>query len=661
VSPVARRVAIVAGALLAIAALLLGRRATVTEPLDRLRADETGRHGAWWFPRGGPYILGFDAPGPAELAIDGVLIASGAGRQSARVVYEPGAHAVSFRGPAGSELLWHPPGRRGALELVPSSSLSPEPPASARFGAGVGAARTDALFAWAIVLVVLAAALALKRPRLDRSTLVPALAILALALAVRLWGLSAAGQTWDEDEYWSSGRNYLDNWLGLDFRPAAWRWNFEHPPITKVLAGLGALWQDGYAVARALFASLSAATCVLVWAIARRWFGGLAGVAAGVACALTPHLIGHARVVGHETPSVFFWTLAVWLSLRAAGPEGLVVRRLVWVGVALGLACATRFANLLVAPVIGAALLASVPARERLRTLLVGGAVVPTVAVATFVAVWPRMWTRPLAHLDEAWQKLRLPHGAEPYLGHYTTDPPWHYFPVYVAAVTPVVLLACALGLGAWRAATRRERGFLVLAPWLLLPFGMAWSPVRQDGVRYVLPVLVPLAIAAGAGVALLGERIAAFGRAPRLASAMVAVFGLYLAITAARIAPYQLDYYGEATGGAGVAQGRQLFEVGWWGEGIGEAVDVVNRSAPIGAKLYKRLTPNHVNWFRADLWRNEVREPALADWIVVNDAGLRELGGRFVLPDGAELVHDVRAGGASLVRVYRRRVLPSP
>jgi 4-amino-4-deoxy-L-arabinose transferase-like glycosyltransferase len=651
---------IVAGALAAIVALLGVRRAVAVDPLARLRADETGRHGSWWFPRGGPYILGYESPAPAELVVDGQRVAIGPGRQAQRVVFAAGAHAVTFRGPREARLLWHPPGRRGALEYVPASSLAPEPPETARFGGGAGASRGDAAIATGIVLVLVAAGLLLARPRWRswrrREDWAPALGVLALALAVRFWGLSAAGQTWDEDEYWSSGRNYLVNLLALDFRDASWKWNFEHPPVTKYLAGLGALWQDGYGAARAIFALVSAGTAVLAWAIARRLFGGAAGLTAGVIVALTPHLVGHARVVGHETPSVFFWTLGVWLALRCFDDDGaLVRRRLVWVGVALGLACATRFANLLLSPVLGLTLLAMAPAAQRRRTVAWGLALGPAAALATFVAVWPRLWTRPFAHLDEAWQKLRLPHSLEPYLGRMLLEPPWHYFVVYVLAVTPVVVLAAALAGGAWRGPARRERGWIVVLVWLVAPFGIGWSPVRQDGVRYVLPVLVPLAIAAGAGAAHAGAWAAERLRKPRAAWALGGVLGLYLVVTCARIAPYYIDYYGEAVGGAGRAQVRKLFEVGWWGEGIGEAVAYTNTHAAPGARLYKLMVPTHVNWFREDLWRAEVAAPFLAEWIVVNDAGIRTAGGRFALPPDAELVHDVRAGGASLARVYRR------
>ena len=46
------------------------------------------------------------------------------------------------------------------------------------------------------------------------------------------WRFGDFGQTWDEDCYWSAGRNYLINLLGLDFRSASWTWNYE--PVAHV-------------------------------------------------------------------------------------------------------------------------------------------------------------------------------------------------------------------------------------------------------------------------------------------------------------------------------------------------------------------------------------------------------------------------------------------
>jgi 4-amino-4-deoxy-L-arabinose transferase-like glycosyltransferase len=663
-----KRRALLAGALLAgsLSLFLLGA-AAVDRPLGRLARslDDTESTGSWWFPRGGPYVLGFESASHTQLWIDGALVAEGKGRvveptRGRRLVYEPGAHAVRVVGPADTQLLWHPPGRRGAPEYVAGSSTSPDPPEKASFSSP-GAAIFSGGAAIGSIVALLGAIVVLLRPRFDRRTLALGLAVFAIAALARVIDLDGVPQTWDEDEYWSSGRNYVVNVLRLDFRPSAWTWNYQHPPVTKYIAGLGALLADGLGPARVLFALLGAGTAALAFAIGRRLFGEAAGVISGIAAALAPHLLAHGRIVGHETPSLFFWALAAWLALRVSDdPDDRVrvIRRLVWVGAALGLAVGTRFTNLLAAPIAAAAILVSFP-RDRwfapaLKTSAIALAVVPIAAAIVFFATWPRMWDAPLAHLDQAYDKLKLPHTGEPYLGVVTRAPPWHYFAVALVATTPILILAASLLAGPARAFVRREKGWIVVGVFLLAAFGIVRSPIRQDGVRYVLPALFALCLAAGAGLAWLGDWLGR--RKAILAHAPLAVLSIYLVVSDALIHPYYLDYFGEHMGGAGGVQRRRTFEVGWWGEGIDRAVDHINRHAAKDAVVSRLVDPTHLTWFRVDLWKNVIDQPVPnADWLIVDDTYPVVRCPAWRPGPADRLDFEVRAQGASLVRVYRR------
>jgi hypothetical protein len=614
---VRRNAIIVGGAVAAITLLFVIRALVAKPPLAKLRHANGTYAGQWWFPRGGPYILGFEAPDLADLAIDGKIVAAGKGVQSARVIFDAGAHQVALHAPAGTRLLWHPPGRRGTLEYVPASSLSPD----GNFGAGRGADLLDALILTLAALFAAAALLLVWRPRLDRL----AGGVFLLALALRVAGIGAQGQTWDEDEYWSAGRNYATNIASLDFHESSWQWNFQHPPVTKYIAGLGSLWADGYGPARFLFALFSAATCALVFAIGRKLFGARAGVIAGAVAALLPPLLAHASIVGHETPSVFFWTLAIWLALDANKPA-----RLAAVGVACGLAVGTRFSNVFLAFPVVACL---VDPRDWRRAGL-AAAIVPAAALVTFVAIWPLMWSSPLRHLHDAWHILKQQHLPENYLGHMVQTPPWHYFPVYVLASTPLLVLAAMLP------GVRPTRAWLILGVWLLAPFGVAWSPVRQDGVRYVLPIFVPMALAAGAGVASIKHE--------RISTALGFALAAYLAVTCVVARPYYLDYYQELAS-------PKSFETGWWGEGLNEAVDYVNSHAADGASVARLAEPVHVTWFRGDLWAHLTdRASALTDWIVVNGEWIENHGGgSYTPPPGFEEKYVVKAGRTRIATVY--------
>lgn len=646
------------------AAVLVARAQWAAEPFDQLAeaprqgGDPPGavaHVGTLHLPRGGPYILGFASPGPALLAIDGQRPISGRGVVTARIVLQPGAVGFRFAGPPGARLVWHPPGRRGDPEYVPASSLSSDPPDRATFE-HPGSARADALAAWALVAIAAGLALWLGRRRLaavPRGVLLWGAAIFAVAAAVRLWDLGAAGQTWDEDTYWSAGRNYVQNVVRLDFADDAWRWNYEHPPVTKYLAGLGGLWSDGYGGARALSALVLALGCALMVPIGARLTGRTeVGALAGALAALSPHLVAHGQIVGHEAPSVAVWALAWWASLRvwdAGAHRDQVVPRLVTVGVVLGVAIMIRFVNALAAPAIGLTIVLTAPAGVRGRAIAWGAATIPAVAILTAVLLWPRLWTHPIAHLEEAWAKLKGTHSGEPFFGRVTERPPPWYFLAYLGATTPLGVGVAFLG-GAIAWARERPRALVLAAIWLAAPLGVMLSPVRQDGIRYVLPMLLPIALLAAAGADAVARAIAT--RAPAWVGALAPVaLVAYLAITCARIHPYYLDYYGEQVGGTtGVARARR-FEVGWWGEGVAEAIDYVNAHAAPGARVHRRcVEPGHLTWFRGDLWE-PVDDPGQAAWIVHYQPSWRAC----PIPPDARLVHRVRAGGAPIADVYQR------
>lgn len=651
-------------ALAAIAIVLAVRAATVSAPLDRLAAapsqpgDPPGTRayvGALHVPRGGPTRLGFASAGPAALTVEGMPTPiTGRGVRTERVVLSRGAVALRFAAPPGARLVWHPAGRTGDPEYVPASSLSPRPPLEARFD-HPGTARGDALAAWLIVLIVIAAALWTGRAALlalPRDALLVTAAVFAVAAIARLWDLGAAGQTWDEDTYWSAGRNYVQNLVRGDFDDAAWRWNYEHPPVTKYLAGLGGLWSDGFDGARAMSALAMALGCALLVPIGRRLVDLRVGAIGGGIAALSPHLIGHGQVVGHEAPSVAAWALAWWLSARV-WDGGDRARPLAWrmvaVGVVLGVALMIRFVNGLMAPAIGLTILITAPAGARVRAVKLGLAIIPAVAIVTAIALWPRLWTHPIAHTQEAWDKLKGTHSLEPFHGTLTKAPPRWYFLPYLGATTPIVVLVAAAG-GLALAAARAWRGALIILAWAIAPLGVMLSPVRQDGIRYVLPVLLPMALVAAIGVAAVTRWIGA--RLHVLAGlAVPAAMAIYLVVTCARIHPYYLDYYGEQTGGpAAVAKARR-YEIAWWGEGVERAIGYVNAHAATGDRVHRDcVEPGHLTWFRGDLWE-PVHDPRQAQWIVHYQPSWRPC----AIPPDAIRVLRVEAQGAPLVDVYQR------
>jgi 4-amino-4-deoxy-L-arabinose transferase-like glycosyltransferase len=645
--------------------LLLIRAWLHVAPLDRLAdapaepADPSGvaaRAGSIFVARGGPVIIGFQSDGDARLTFADHEV-RGSGLVKSRIIVSHGAAAIRFAAPPGARLVWSPVGRRGDPEYVPASSLSPDPPGAARFDAP-GAAPLDGAIALGLLAILVAALCVTARRRLaavSRDTWIAMAVLLLAGIAVRWIDLGGFGQTWDEDVNWAAGRNYVTNLLGLDFADRSWQWNFEHPPVMKLLDGIGAQLADGFGPARALSAIWVALGCALLVPIGARLFRPRVGVLAAAIATLLPPMVAHGQIVGHESPTVLWWSLAILLALGVhdyLSPSDrkaarMVRVRLAFVGVAIGVAIASRFVNGLVGPLCAVIVVVQAPPRWRRETVVWGAIAMPLVAIATVYAVWPRLWAHPLASLAGSFRKLDVDHGTEPFLGAVTGHPGPHYFAVYLFATLPLGILAGAVA-GAVRLIRARSTSALIVACWLVIPLGVVLSPVRQDGVRYVMPCLAALAMIAAAGF----DQLAVWARARHAFTGLAALAVAYLGVTLARVHPYYLDYFAEQVGGAGRVAARGSFETAWWGEGVDRAVAYVNEHALPGAVVDRAcIAPGHLAWFREDLWTPMTTVASKATWIVSYSPSSH----RCSLPHDARKVFAVTSGDLVLAEVYQR------
>jgi len=662
-------------------ALWLVRMGASTTPLDRLteagRALEDpprsiARAGSIFIARGGPVIIGFQSDGEARLSFAGHEV-RGSAVVTERIVVPHGPIALRFAGPPGARLVWNPVGRRGDPEYVSASSLSPLPPERATFDAP-GTEPLDGAIALGLLATLVASLCVLVRARLarvSRATWIAMAGVFVAGVAVRWIDLGGFGQAWDEDVTWAAGRNYVTNLVGLDFSARSWIWNYEHPPVTKLLAGIGAQFADGFGPARALSAIWSALGCALLVPIGARLFRLRVGALAGAIATLLPPLVAHGQIVGHESPAVLGWSLAIVLALGVHDDlpaddrkAARVLRiRLAWVGVVVGVAVASRFTNALLGVLCGVIVVTQAPPRWLRETLRRGAIVMPLAAFAAFYAVWPRLWASPIKSLAESLRKFSLGGSPEPYLGVITNHPGPHYFLTYLFATLPIGILLGVIAGGARlfpfampRQAPRRtlarfladHRAAVIVGLWLVLPLAVTLSPLRRDGVRYVMPCVLALAVLAAAGF----DQLAIWARA-RHAFLVIATLAIaYLGVTLARIHPYYLDYFGEQVGGPGAVAARSTFETAWWGEGLDRAVAYVNEHAAPGARVYRDcIEPQHLAWFREDLWMPMASTPGEATWIVAYAPASH----RCELPPDARRVFAVTTGGLVLAAVYQR------
>jgi 4-amino-4-deoxy-L-arabinose transferase-like glycosyltransferase len=645
-------------------ALLLGLRALLHTPATDALAivpsepsdppNTTAYAGSIYVARGGPVIIGVHSPREvARITFAGREL-RGRGLVKERLLVPRGPAAIRAALPEGARLVWSPVGRRGDPEYVVASSLSPHGPESATFDhplAPAGTAPLDGAIAIAILLVIVASALFALRERLarvSRETWIAVGAIFVAGAVLRWLDLDGAGQTWDEDVNWAAGRNYVTNVLALDFDPASWIWNYEHPPVMKYLAGTGAQLADGFGPARAISALCVALGCALLVPIGARLYNLRTGILAAAIATLLPSMIAHGKVVGHEAPTVLWWSLGVLLALGVHDhlPERAtraLCIRLAFVGAVVGVAIASRFVNGLLGPLCALIVVVQAPPAWRRTTLVWGAALMPLAAVVTIYMLWPRIWAHPIDALAASWAKLDVVHAPEPFLGATTSKPGSYYFAVYLFATLPAGVLACFLA-GVTRAFREVDRSALVTGAWFLVPLVVAFSPVRQDGVRYIMPCLAAVAMFAASGIDMLAKK-------PRIFAGAAAAIVLYLGITAVRTHPYYLDYFGEHVGGADTVAKRGWFETAWWGEGLGPSLAYVNEHAEPNARVSRDcVEPGHLAWFRDDLW-TVPRGPADAQWIVVYAPARKPC----PVPADARLVFSVEHDGMIMSAVYRR------
>jgi hypothetical protein len=639
-------------------------------------------------PRDGEYILGTESDDGSWLYVDDKQIVDNGGvhgtKQSTATQHlKKGFHRLRvdyFQGTGGAvlRLQWRLPSGYNSVGVLPVSMLYPEIPPPVRFPD-----RILRLAPW--LLLLLAAALArrdrlaeewegVRRGGLPRRRLLAGTLVLALALGGRLYDLDGASETCDEWAYVGAGRLYEANVAAGIFDADQWAANYEHPDAGKLFYGAAQfIFGDSRLTSNAAAAVLSALTVLLTFLVAVRLFGVTIATAAGVIQALLPTVIAHGKVAALDCPSTFFYTLAMWLLVRALHDPRDRTANFGWLVLTTGIAIGTKFSNGFLIPVTAVSVIAMQWQQFRTtRALTLPWTLVgyPLTAFITTLATWPWVWFDPFDHLHQTFTHW-APIASDLYFG-VEGHPPASYFFVSFFCTTPVALfLPFFVGLA--QVARRRPEQLLAPLPegcswgargwwvfligWFLVPFAWTFVNWRMDGIRYVYNIFPAFSILTGAGMFVLGRWIEGrLSRGPQHSRAWmpatIGIFAVYLAAIDAWIHPFYLDYFNEVVGGPGTVFRHRMFETGWWGEGLNKTIPYLNAEAPKGASYRLKGLVNHtMEDLREDLHRVDSDD---ADFIVTT-----EIDPNTKPPAGYEVTKTVRAGGAPIVEVFRH--LPKP
>lgn len=462
-----------------------------------------------------------------------------------------------------------------------------------------------------------------------RAVRIAFLALLFLVGTVVVWVRSnpawgGPGLTWDEAFYYPTYKavaawtQLLGSDPGLALSSEGIRLGWEQinelPPLTKWLGAAATLLPgEGWgrlAALRVFPAAAFGLGLVLLALLSARLRTGPLPV---VLYFLLPVAAGHAQFAATETLFATVTLLVLWTALHD-------LRRWRWrvaLGVALGLAVATKVNGIILLATVGFWLLTRHviqfrrPAARTLRRAGIALATVLVVAPAVAFALWPWLWDAPAERLAGYYHFIRHhAHQGVWFLGERRNfggpfAPPW--YPLLMILVTVPLLhlalfaLAAAAGLGRYLRRGRIPAGHYLVALLVLAPLVASSLPSapKYDGTRLFFPLFAPACLLTALGLQqvlwIVLRRSRWLPEMPRRDVVRLAVWGagILLLLGWALAAPRALrerpsiDHYNLMAGLFSKRGAPFPFEQTYWGNALtAEVVADLNKQLPPGARV---------------------------------------------------------------------------
>jgi Dolichyl-phosphate-mannose-protein mannosyltransferase len=421
-------------------------------------------------------------------------------------------------------------------------------------------------------------------PIKSRAILTGSLILLSCFFIQGTFFIRANSQTYDEAMHLSTGYSYLAK---RDFRLEP-----QNPPLMKELQALPLFlgyslpfnpepqyWRnrDEYligqdflyksrlsadrmlAVSRFVTLLFGGVLLLLTGWWAYRLWGGRAAILAMALASLEPNLVAHSSLVTTDVGMALFIFLTLYLLWEYLNNPNWWL--LAAMGLSTGLALASKYSAIVLVPMIALIVLACaigrnehlLPLKERQNRaphkILQGAVVISLVLFVGVLTLAPvylfqgvQLWLNGL-HQFLSLTKAGL---LAFFLGEYSYQGWWSYFPIAFLMKTPVGTLALILAsLGLYKRGSHLRPYDAIF---LLLPVSFFFVVMTQAnvaiGVRHILSVYPFLFV--------LASRLSTVRfRRSWFSHAFIGIPVLLTAISALRIAPHQLAYFNELVGGA--------------------------------------------------------------------------------------------------------------
>jgi hypothetical protein len=299
-----------------------------------------------------------------------------------------------------------------------------------------------------------------------------------------------------------------------------------------------------------------------------------------------------------ESGVTFFYLLTIWTLLRAIEFQSLGYT--IFSGTALGLAFGSKETGfgvplvvlpwatfLIVKTYVAEGLVALIGKSELLLLWFLLGLIV-------FYVTWPWLWKSPIkqfARNVRATSKMTSRPNAG--IGFYLIDllSSTPVFLVFLYGVGTILSLSLAV----------TQTNVIILLSWAFLPLILMSMPFvpKRGGTYEITFILPPLSIFAGLATLRLSNILAVtlqkfFGSTAIFGSISYEALAVWflgsaficlIALACLRIHPYYIDYYNFLA--KSMSSIKKNLLVGWWGEGMGNAINYIDQYAPSNTTIW--------------------------------------------------------------------------
>jgi 4-amino-4-deoxy-L-arabinose transferase-like glycosyltransferase len=479
------------------------------------------------------------------------------------------------------------------------------------------------------------------------------------------------GKTWDEGAYVEAGYHFFDLFRKGNFSDPFWYEQSDHPPLARYFYGIAAsydiksyesngspIFYYDFTHPRLVSAILGSLSSVFVVLIGYQFFSRFIGFSSGIIFALIPFFVGLSQLSTLESFIMFFFTGSVYFYLLFIARKKF--RYAVFTGIFTGFALLVKQSNVILLPLFLIFSVFDIFINDRKHLVgkvkhhAKGFVIVLAFLVVTFFVFWPMPFfniEQTLAIQKVMWvDAVKLP-PPEVFFGRLMLVPFPYYFVMFLIT-TPLVLIVLGF-VGSLKVdRVKSLLGYLVLA-WFLFPFLQSIYAFKQHGVRYIIEIYAPFAILCGIGLFYLGS----FFRFRKAKILLLVFVVIYMGFVLVKHNPYYLDYFNEVVGGTKNVYSKKLFQMGWWGQGIGEATYYISErekstvTVAVDGKQPMLVVPDINNIKIVDY-----NDKPNADYVIVPYFNVVRLGfSEDKLSDNYEVVYTVKVNSTPFVKVYRK------